>query len=71
MTTRSDKRKVVMLAHHHPHARLYQAVIRRAVQDLAQKHHRDEARDWLLSPESDYAFATAGINPNSMRQQMM
>jgi len=62
MTTSSDKRQVVMLAHHHPHARLYQAVIRRAVQDLAQRHHRDEAREWLLSPESDYAFATAGIN---------
>ena len=70
MTTLSDRRQVVTLvAHHHAYARLYQAVIRRAVQDLAQKHHRDEAREWLLSPESDYAFATAGISPNSIRQQ--
>jgi len=71
MTTLSDRRQIVTsVAHHHPYARLYQAVIRRAVQDLAQKHHRDEAREWLLSPESDYAFATAGISPNSVRQQM-
>ena len=70
MTTLSDRRQVAALvAHHHAYARLYQAVIRRAVQDLAQKHHRDEAREWLLSPESDYAFATAGISPNSIRQQ--
>ena len=72
MTTISDRRRLVTsVAHHHPHARLYQAVIRRAVQDLAQKHYRDEAREWLLSPESEYAFATAGISPNNVRQQMM
>ena len=72
MTTLSDRHQIVTLvAHHHPHARLYQAVIRRAVQDLAQKHHRDAALEWLRSPESDYAFATAGISPNSIRQQMI
>jgi hypothetical protein len=72
MTTLSDRRQILTLvAHHHPHARLYQAVIRRAVQDLAQKHHRNEAREWLLSPESEYAFATAGISPNSVRQQLI
>ena len=65
MTTPSDKRQVMTLvANHHP-------VIGRAVQDLARKHHRDEAREWLLSSESDYAFATAGINPHSIRQQMI
>jgi hypothetical protein len=72
MTTLSDRRQILTLvAHHHPHARLYQAVIRRAVQDLAQKYHRDDAREWLLSPESEYAFATAGISPNSVRQQLI
>jgi hypothetical protein len=72
MTTPSDKRQVMTLvANHHPYARLYQAVIGRAVQDLARKHYRDEAREWLLSPESDYTFATAGISPNSIRQQMV
>jgi len=72
MTTLSDRHQIVTLvAHHHPHARLYQAVIRRAVQDLAQKHHRDEALEWLRSAESDYAFATAGISPNSIRQLMI
>jgi hypothetical protein len=71
MTTLSDSRQILTLVAHHPHARLYQAVIRRAVQDLAQKHHRDEAREWLLSPESEYAFATAGISPNSVRQQLI
>jgi hypothetical protein len=72
MTTLSDRHQIATLvAHQHPRARLYQAVIRRAVRDLAQKHHRDEAREWLLSPESDYAFATSGINPNSIRQQMI
>jgi len=72
MTTLFDRRRVVALvAHHRSYARLYQAVIRRAVQDLAQKHHRDEAREWLLSPESDYAFATAGISANDIRQQMI
>jgi len=53
------------------YAALYQAVILRAVQDLSQTDHQDEAREWLLSPDSDYAFATAGINPNSIRQQMI
>jgi len=72
MTTLSDRRQIATLvAHHHPHARLYQAVIRRAVQDLEHRHHRDEAREWLLSPESDYAFATAGISPCSIRQQVI
>ena len=60
-----------LFAHHHSYAGLYQAVILRAVQDLAQKEHQDEAREWLLSPDSDYAFAAAGIKPNSVRQQMM
>ena len=55
----------------HQYAALYRAVILRAVQDLAQTEHQDEAREWLLSPDSDYAFATAGINPNSIRQQMI
>jgi hypothetical protein len=68
MTTLSNERQA---AHHHPYARLYQAVIFRAVHDLAQQEHQDEAREWLLSSESDYAFATAGISPNSIRQQMM
>jgi len=72
MTTLSNRRRVATLvAHHHPYSRLYQAVILRAVQDLAQREHQDEAREWLLSPDSDYAFATAGISPNSIRQQMI
>ena len=72
MTTLSTRGRAVLLAkQHQPYARLYQAVIRRAVQDLAQKRHRHEAREWLLSPESDHAFATAGISPNSIRQQMI
>jgi len=58
-------------AQHHPYARLYRAVILRAVDDLAHTEHQDEAREWLLSPESDYAFATSGISPNSIRQQMI
>jgi hypothetical protein len=58
-------------AHHDPYARLFQAVIHRAVQDLAQKEHQDEAREWLLSSESDCAFATAGIIPDTLRQQMI
>jgi hypothetical protein len=41
------------------------------VQDLEQKKHRDEAREWLLSPESDYAFAAAEISPHSIRQQVI
>jgi hypothetical protein len=53
------------------YARLCQAVIFRAVKDLEQKQYRSEARKWLLSPESDYAFATAGISPESIRLQMI
>ena len=71
MTPANGSRAASPNEHHHSYARLYRAVILRAVQDLAQKHHRDEAREWLLSPESDYAFVTAGINPNSIRQQMV
>jgi hypothetical protein len=72
MTTLSNIRQALpLVAPRHPHARLYQAVVLRAVQDLAQKQHRDEAREWLLSPDSDYAFATARINPNGIRQQMI
>ena len=71
MTTLSNRRLAALHARHHPYASLYQAVILRAVQDLAQKEHQDEAREWLLSPDSDYAFSTAGISPNSIRQQMI
>ena len=72
MTTLSNKREVAApVACNHPYTRLYQAVILRAVQDLAQKEHQDEAREWLLSSESDYAFATAGISPDSLRQQVI
>ena len=72
MTTRSNRRQAVLpVAQQHPYASLYQAVILRAVQDLAHTQHRDEAREWLLSSESDYAFATAGISPQSIRQQMI
>ena len=72
MMTLSNKRQTApLVAHHYLYAPLYQAVILRAVQDLAQKEHRDEAREWLLSPDSDQAFATAGISPNSIRQQMI
>jgi hypothetical protein len=41
------------------------------VQDLAQQQYRDEAREWLLSSDSEYTFATAGIDPQSIRQQMI
>jgi hypothetical protein len=71
MTTLSNRRQAAPRAHHHPYARLYQAVILRAMQDLAQEEHQDEARKWLLSPDSDCAFATAGISPHSLRQQMI
>jgi len=72
MMTPSNKRQAApSVAHHRRYAPLYQAVILRAVQDLTENEHQDEAREWLLSPESDYAFATAGINPNSIRQQMI
>ena len=72
MTTLSNKRKPVPpVSSNHPYARLYQAVILRAVQDLAQKEHQDEAREWLLSSLSDYVFTTAGISPDSIRQQLI
>jgi hypothetical protein len=72
MTTLSNRTQAVLpVAQRHPYAGLYQAVILRAVQDLAQTEHRDEAREWLLSSESDYAFSTAGISPQSIRQQMI
>jgi len=71
MTTFSNRRQATPLIHDRPYAGLYQAVILRAVQDLAHKENRDEAREWLLSSESDYAFVTAGISPNSIRQQMI
>lgn len=72
MTTLSDRRQAIpLVTNHHPYVRLYQAVILRAVQDLTHKYHRDEAREWLLSSESDHAFATAGISPNSIRQGMI
>jgi hypothetical protein len=72
MTTLPHRRQAVPpVAQHHPYASLYQAVILRAVQDLAQTQHRGEAREWLLSSESDYAFATAGISPQSIRQQVI
>jgi hypothetical protein len=56
---------------HLPFARLYRAVISRAVEDLAHKHHGEEARKWLLSPDADSAFATAGISPHRIRLQIM
>ena len=72
MIKRSNKSQAApSVAHRHRYAPLYQAVILRAVQDLAQKEHQDEARNWLLSPESDRTFASAGISPNSIRQQMV
>jgi len=69
--TLSNKRPAATLVAHRRYANLYRAVILRAVQDLAHKEHQDEAREWLLSPESDYAFTTAGISPHSIRQQMI
>ena len=72
MTTGSNRSQAApLIAQHHPYARLYRAVILRAVHDLVQTEHRDEARYWLLSSESDYAFTTAGISPNSLRRQMI
>ena len=72
MMTLSNKRQdAPLVVHRHRYSRLYQAVILRAVQDLAKEEHQGEAREWLLSPDSDYAFATAGISPNSIRQQMI
>ena len=62
MTAISNRTQAApLLAQQIRYARLYRAVILRAVHDLAQKEHQDEAREWLLSPDSDYAFATAGI----------
>jgi hypothetical protein len=70
MTTHVNRRRSALhSAHHHPYARLYQAL--RAVQDLAEREHQGDAREWLLSNESEYAFATAGISPNSVRRQMI
>jgi hypothetical protein len=71
MTIPNKRLAARLVTHHYRYARLYQAVILRAVQDLAQEEHQDEAREWLLSPDSDHAFATAGISPNSIRQQMI
>ena len=72
MTVLSIKHQALApFAHHHPYASLCQAVILRAVQDLAQQQYRDEAREWLLSSDSEYTFATAGIDPQSIRQQML
>ena len=72
MTTHVNRRRsAVHSAHHHPYARLYQAVILRAVQDLAEQEHQGDAREWLLSNESEHAFATAGISPDSIRQQVI
>lgn len=72
MTTISNKHRAAsFIARDRSYAPLYQAVILRAVQDLAQKEHQAEAREWLLSSQSDYAFNTAGISPDSIRQQMM
>ena len=72
MMTLSNKRQAApLVAHHYRYAPLYQAVILRAVQDLAQKGHQDDAREWLLSPQSDHAFATAGISPLGIRQEII
>ena len=72
MTTRSNKRhSASLVAQRNPYARLCRAVILRAVQDLAHNEHRNEARKWLLSSESDYAFVTAGISADSVRQQLI
>jgi hypothetical protein len=60
------------LARHRPqHAGLYRAVILRAVQNLKYKRYGGEAREWLLSSESDAAFASAGINPDLIRVHIM
>ena len=72
MTTISNKHEAVsLIERNRSYARLFKAVILRAVQDLARAEHKDEAREWLLSFESDYAFATAGIRPDSLRQQVI
>ena len=72
MITVSDKRKAAsLITHRRSYASLYQAVILRAVRDLAQHQYRDEARQWLLSPESDFAFTTAGFSPDGIRGQVI
>ena len=72
MTTPSKRHQALpATAHHQRVARLYQAVIMRALQDLSQTEHRDEAREWLLSSDSDFAFTTSGISPQSVRLQMI
>ena len=69
MKTLSNKRLAKSLAADRPpYSRLYQAVVLRAVEDLAQRRRRGDAREWLLSRESDHAFLTAGISPRSIRQ---
>jgi len=69
-TTSTKSQSMSLGADQGPYVRLYQAVVFQAVQDLAQKQHRAEARGWLLSPESDYAFAKAGIRADSIRRQL-
>jgi hypothetical protein len=72
MTTLSNRSHAARrVAQYRPYARLYRAVILRAVHDLSQQEHGDDAREWLLSPESDYAFCTAGMSSNNIRQQML
>ena len=71
MTLSNKRQAAPLVADRYRYALLYQAVILRAVQDLAQEEHQEEAREYLLSPDSDHAFATAGISPNSIRQQMI
>ena len=71
MTTLLNHRQSSSPVANRSYSCLYRAVIRRAVQDLAQDELRDEAREWLLSSDSDFAFATAGISPMSIRQQMI
>jgi hypothetical protein len=60
-----------LITRRRPYTNLYQAVILRAVRDLAQHQYRDEARQWLLSPESDFAFTTAGFSPDGIRGQVI
>ena len=72
MTTIATQYKAAsLIARKRSYIRLYQAVILRALQDLAQDGYQDGAREWLLSSESDYAFATAGISRDTLRQQMI
>ena len=71
MELSNTRQAVTVVTDHRQYAPLYQAVILRAVQDLAHQEHQEEARKWLLSPESDHAFATAGISADSIRNQMI